>query len=121
MKRPCRMPMLAGLLLAWFAATPGLAQTLYLRDAPDLPLAPGLTELVDQALIYDKPGGRIVESYAAGRGNPDLVAVFYRNSLPQLGWRRTAPGTYVREGETLKITTQSDGEALTVRFFLSPD
>lgn len=108
-------------LLTGLTAQSGLAETRFLRDAPDLPLAPGLNEAREQALIYDKPGGRIVESFATGAVNPDLVLVFYRKTLPQLGWQRTGPGLYLREGEKLQIATSTEGDQVTVRFFLSPD
>ena len=87
----------------------------------DLPLMPGLTAAEPGPVLFDKPGGRIVEAAARG-GSPERVAEFYRATLPQLGWVAATGGghrvlSYRREGEALRIETGGDG---TVRFFLSP-
>jgi hypothetical protein len=87
----------------------------------DLPLMPGLTAVDPAPVIFDKPGGRIVETAARG-ASPSTVAEFYRATLPQLGWT-PAPGggydalAYRRDDEMLRIEMGRDG---IVRFLLSP-
>src|SRR3546814_11270477 len=55
----------AAAFLFCFAAPPGGAAAQdgagsgYVAGIPDLPLMPGLKELPDSGLVFDKPGGRI--------------------------------------------------------------
>ena len=110
------------------AAVPGLAAAQaadgYVAGIPDLPLMPGLKALPDSGLVFDKPGGRIVEAFAEGAPGgavtPQSVIAFYDDTLPQLGWRREAPGAYLREGERLEIDLSQDAGQLTVHFRLIP-
>lgn len=92
----------------------------YLAGIPDLPLMPGLREVPDSGLIFDKPQGRIVEAYAVGAATPQAVTAFYDETLPQLGWRREQPGAYLREGERLSLEFVRSAEGVTVLFRLFP-
>ena len=96
----------------------------YVAGIPDLPLMPGLKALPDSGLVFDKPGGRIVEAFAVrdsgSRMTLQSVIAFYDKTLPQLGWRREAPGAYLREGERLKLDLSEDAQGLTVHFRLFP-
>src|SRR3546814_17721527 len=49
----------------------------YVAGIPDLPLMPGLKELPDSGLVFDKPGGRIVEAFARGDVTAQAVIAFY--------------------------------------------
>ncbi len=82
----------------------------------DLPLMPGMTELKDSAVIFDKPGGRIVETAAATAAKPDDVRAFYATALPPLGWTAAKADTYTRNGETLTVTPGDK----TVQFKITP-
>jgi hypothetical protein len=125
-----RMPLhrlLVALLLA--LAAPAAAASAQEKDVPgdayvagiaDLPLMPGLEPLPDSGLVFDKPGGRIVEAYAEGAVTRQAVLGFYDRTLPQLGWRREAAGTYLREGERLRLDVAEDGGGVTVHFRLFP-
>ncbi len=93
----------------------------FLAGLDDLPLTPGLREIKDAGVVFDKPEGRIVEAYAEGEVSVAKVRSFYAATLPQLGWRAEGPGRYRREGEVLSIGFRAAGKGLTVRFFLSPD
>ena len=92
----------------------------YVAGIPDLPLMPGLTALPDGALVFDKPGGRIVEAFARGSVAPQSVTAFYDQTLPQLGWRPEGHGTYQREGERLELDLGHDARGTTVHFRLFP-
>lgn len=92
----------------------------FVGGVADLPLMPGLAEMPDRGLIFDKPGGRIVEAYAAGAVAPDAVASFYDTTLPQLGWQRDQGGGYLREGERLELTLTEAAGLVTVQFRLFP-
>jgi hypothetical protein len=69
----------------------------------DLPLMPGMTELKDRAVIFDKPGGRIVETAASVPAQAREIEKFYAASLPPLGWVPSAQNVYIREGEKLTV------------------
>ncbi|MGF1630481.1 MAG: hypothetical protein ACFCUT_13490 [Kiloniellaceae bacterium] len=112
--------------LLCLAALPGLAAAQdtdsggYVAGIPDLPLMPGLQALPDNGLVFDKPGGRIVEAFAEGGMTPQSVTAFYDETLPQLGWQREAPGAYLREGERLRLDLSQDARGVTVQFRLFP-
>ncbi len=83
----------------------------FLSVAPDIPLAPGLSEAETGALIFDKPEGRIVSIEAlAATPSADIFA-FYRLSLPNLGWQNK-PELSDRNSETF----YREGEALTIKY-----
>lgn len=95
-----------------------LAQETYLPFlslARDIPLAPGLVEKNERAVIFDKPQGRIIRMVAQhqegrqeGRQEETNAAVkaYYQAILPNLGW------IYVGAEGDLRF--QRDGEALTI-------
>ncbi len=91
----------------------------FFASVDDLPLMAGLEEVPEAALMYDKPGGRIVEVMAHGRVSRNAVERFYDQSLPQLGWQRTHEG-FERDGEMLTITYLTDGGETVVRLRLNP-
>ena len=101
-------------------AITALAGDGFLTGFGDLPLMKNLAPVPDSETVFDTPAGRIVEGYAAGEVPRESVETFYRKSLPQLGWRRTKPNVYRREGETLTIELKKRGRTLTVRFMLAP-
>ena len=92
----------------------------FLTGIPDLPLMPGLQEVPDSGLVFDKPEGRIVEAYAVGDTTPQAVTAFYNETLPQLGWRREKSGAYLREGERLSLEFERATQGVTVLFRLFP-
>ena len=107
-----------------------LARDVYLSLAPDIPLAPGLSEFDGGQLVFDKPEGRIVrieaERVSAQSAN-GAVPSFYRETLPNLGWQLNSSVntgdkiddnvlTFQRGGETLLISVQRNR----VVFKLSP-
>ncbi len=96
----------------------------FLSTLDDVPLAPGLREVTGAGLLFDTPQGRIVEAYAEERREGAVarkaVRRFYRDTLPQLGWRRTGRARYRREGEVLRLAFQHKEATLTVRFTVTP-
>ncbi len=93
----------------------------YVDGIADLPLMPGLEEMKDSGLVFDKPSGRIVEAYAAGRVTSGEIMRFYEQTLPQLGWRSDRRGGYLREGERLQLTLTEASDEVTVQFRLYPE
>jgi hypothetical protein len=122
---------IAALLLAapsFGAGVAGIRPALAAADAfvdgiADLPLMPGLAGMADQSLVFDKPGGRIVQAVAAGRVTASAVRGFYADTAPQLGWKPAGDGRFTRDGESLRIElidAGAPGGALTVRFLVNP-
>ena len=107
-----------------------LARDAYLSLAPDIPLAPGLSEFDGGQLVFDKPEGRIVRIEAervSAQGPNGAVPSFYHETLPNLGWQLNSGDntadkrddnvlTFHRGGETLLISVQRNR----VVFKLSP-
>jgi len=122
-------------LAALMIASPGLAgpglvqaslvQSVYVPGTEDVPLMPGLAADEAASLIFDKPQGRIVEAEARGAVTRHAVMAFYEESLPQLGWRRTAAKStttksYERDGERLSLDFDGRDGNLQVAFTLAP-
>ena len=131
MAKKCLFNLIFGWILffGWLAGaglSPALARDAYLSLAPDIPLAPGLSEFDVGQVVFDKPEGRIVRIEAERletQGAGDGVPAFYRETLPNLGWQLNGADksadnvlTFQREGETLLITMQDER----VVFKLSP-
>ncbi|MED5323740.1 MAG: hypothetical protein VYB91_02915 [Pseudomonadota bacterium] len=131
MAKKCLFNLVFGwiLVFGWLAGagvSPALARDAYLSLAPDIPLAPGLSEFDGGQVVFDKPEGRIVRIEAERletQGAGDGVPAFYRETLPNLGWQlndvdNSADNvlTLQRGDETLLITMQGER----VVFKLSP-
>jgi hypothetical protein len=93
----------------------------FLSVIEDLPLAPGLAEIPGEAVVFDSPAGRIVETMARGEATAVSVAAFYRETLPQLGWQAVGETAFRREGEHLSFEfAGGGGAAVTVRIRVRP-
>lgn len=93
----------------------------FVAGVEDLPLMPGLAEVSGAGVVFDKPGGRIVEAYAEGAVGRAEVIGFYRQTLPQLGWHAVGDTVFRREGERLEIVILGGDGDLVVRFTLQPN
>lgn len=93
----------------------------FLTTINDVPLMPGLQELEDEALVFDKPSGRIVETTAAGKSvSKAEIEEFYSRTLPQLGWARIGPNHYAREGESLHLSVSQQEQFGLIHFSVKP-
>jgi hypothetical protein len=122
----------AVVLLALVAALAGgwaRAAETFVPGVDDLPLMPGLSAMAGQSVVFDAPGGRVIEAWAEGAVSQAAVLSFYGSTLPQLGWTPAAPDFFRRDGETLRLDFPVAGNrtaepvaagALLVRFYLSP-
>jgi hypothetical protein len=109
------------LLCLWSWRSPALAESGFFDLVEDLPLMPGLAEVADAGVVFDKPGGRIVEAYAVGAVAEDSVLAFYQTVLPELGWRPLNAAGYLREGEHLRLRLSREAETVTLRITITPD
>ena len=110
------MTILVGLL---GALSPAGAQGFFAL-LEDVPVMPALSPVDDAGIEFDAPSGRIVEAYAIGATDRDSVLAFYRETLPQLGWRPDAGNSFLRESESLKIDFFGPDGEITVRFTVAP-
>lgn len=101
--------------LSFVLALPGGAQAeAFLSAINDVPLAVGVVELDDGAMVFDKPEGRIVQVTALREEAPSAADIrhFYGTALPNLGWSAGAQQshslTFTRKGEILRITLTAD-------------
>ncbi|MCH8201644.1 MAG: hypothetical protein IH996_00900 [Proteobacteria bacterium] len=96
----------------------------YLSALPDFPLMPGFSEQEETWVIFDKPGGRIVEAVFGGEALPAAVQDYYLGALPALGWRIESPAgeglIFTREEERLVLTIGRQGNKTLVRLALAP-
>ena len=102
---------------------PAAAETTreFVEGFEDLPLMPGLANVPDAGVGFDKPDGRIIVAYARGAVGRGTVVEFYRETLPQLGWAKDGPAEWLREGERLAIDFLGADGDLVVRYTLSPE
>jgi hypothetical protein len=90
------------------SAEKAAAPAQFFSSMQDIPLVPGLAELKEQTVTFDKPEGRIVESVAEiESGNFASVQSTYEQTLPQLGWTKIAENSYAREDEFLHLNYET--------------
>ena len=113
-----------GLGAAGVAADDG--QTL--GDIIGVPVMPGMEEVADSRLLFDKPDGRIVETFLVGQVGMETARQFYEDTLGPLGWLRLRgagiPDDVLRfergrERLTLDFHREQDG-SLIIRVNLTP-
>jgi len=92
----------------------------YVAGVVDVPLMRGLREVPGLGLVFDKPGGRLVQAVAVGSVDHGEVMAFYTATLPQLGWLLTSQLNFIREEESLAIVLEPGVGSLTVRFSIRP-
>lgn len=108
-------------ILVLMATANAFAGTQYFETMPDVPLMEGLREYPGEAVIFDKPQGRIIEAVAKLEGpTEDQVNAFYNETLPQLGWENVDDGTFERETETLQISYEIHEGATYLKLAVAP-
>ena len=115
-----RIVTIAGFLM--LTALPVMAaETVYSSVVDDLPLMQGMIEKPDDTVIFDKPGGRIIEFSAETSTAAEAVKSFYLQALPPLGWKSSRASQFTRDNETLKIDFEKAGKKTLVHFTLTPN
>ena len=92
----------------------------FLTGFSDLPIMPGMQELPDANISFDTASGRIVEAFARTEQSVERILSFYKNVLPQLGWRVEKDTMFVRDTEILIINPRKDRDSVVVQFSLEP-
>ena len=96
------------------------AESTFFHAISDVPLMPGLQEETDQDITFDQPDGRIIEASAQGPVSAEAARNFYRQALPQLGWRASGADQFQREGERLSLRFAPHGARLFVYVTVEP-
>ena len=104
---------------AW-AQTATIATTDFLSILPEIPLPAGFVEYTEEAIVFDKPAGRIAEAAAFGATDAEVVRQFYADTLPSLGWQESGELVWLRDSEELRLEILAEEAATQVRFFLRP-
>ena len=73
-----------------------------------IPIMPGFAEVDGETIVFDKPGGRIMESRLWGPSTLADVLSWYDIALPANGWAALDPGAdggrrFLRDGEILHL------------------
>lgn len=98
------------------------AADVFLSVIDDLPVMNGMTEVEDAAVSFETANGRIAEAVIVGAVSVEDVRAFYDAVLPQFGWQRQSDGSFVREGERLRLEIMASTAGQTsARYSLSPD
>ena len=106
------------LVLASTAAMAG--ESRFFSELNDIPLMPGLYELIEKTIVFDKPEGRIVESSAVSETeNANKIKEFYDSILPQLGWAPQGD-SYIRQDEILRLSVDSGSSVSVLKITVSP-
>ncbi|MCC6598690.1 MAG: hypothetical protein IT559_07870 [Alphaproteobacteria bacterium] len=107
----------AGGAVRGYAAEP----VVFFSALQDVPLMPGLREINEQTVIFDKPDGRIVESFAEIEdGSQEAVLRYYSASLPPFGWTKRHDGRFLRDKEILELRFQQLGDDVFLRISVMP-
>lgn len=98
-----------------------LGEAAFFSNLEDVPLMPGISELPEEGMVFDKPEGRIVEGVAlmGGRAKQDVLT-YYGGILPQLGWGRVKGDRFYREGEVLDIHFITSSRGNVVKITIRP-
>lgn len=120
MPRPLALLLVLAALLLAPPAMAGPRHAGFVAGTEDVPLMPGLRNIDEQLVVFDKPEGRIVEAEARGRVKRAAVEKFYAATLPQLGWVADGPRAWHREKEGLRLEFKGRDGDLRVGFTLLP-
>ena len=103
-------------------ATPAMAEkTRFFEALYAVPVMYGLEELPDQAMLFDKPDGRIASVVAASKTLSETeIARFYGETLIQMGWKKAAQNQYVRGKDRLSMDVMKRPPLTLVHFTLEP-
>ncbi len=104
-----------------FSGGAARAADAYFEALYDVPIMTGLEEVKEQAMLFDKPGGRIASVVAVSKTvDAKDIQGFYDSSLPQLGWKKMAENQYVRDEDRLVLELVRRPPVTVVHFTLSP-
>ena len=93
----------------------------FLNGIDDIPIYKNMVYVEESLVMFDKINGRFVSTEITGKYNHLEVSEFYKNILPNLGWKFISKNLYRRGEESLEVEYKSDGKQLRVLFNISPN
>ena len=99
--RQCR-PLYKFLFVLCFCAFPAFSDS-FLEGTEDVPLMQGMEYSADETFSIDNEDGRLYFSKVFVDAKNSDIWNFYRQTLPQLGWKEVQDASFEREGEILRI------------------
>ena len=96
-------------------------ETKFFTNLPDIPLMEGVTETPEKTIYFDKPEGRIIVSYAQiGMRSPAQIGSYYKQILPEFGWKVRSDGVYQRGREFLELSFEKQKNHQFLKITLKP-
>ena len=109
------------LVMGLFFGAAAHATDAYFEALYDVPIMAGLEEVKEQAMLFDKPGGRIASVVGVSKTvDATRIEAFYDQSLPQLGWKKVEKNQYVRGEDRLVLELVRRPPVTVLHFTLSP-
>ena len=93
----------------------------FIPSIPDVPLPEDFEVDPTTGSFFDSADGRIAEMYAAGFKKPEEINEFYKDVLPQFGWKQVSALTFEKDGERLMIEPEKGQYLTTVKYQLRPN
>jgi len=104
------------LITLFFATVAAMADDAFVPYFGDVPLMQGLTESLDDRILFDTPAGTIAETVLIGKVAAKNITAFYHDSLTALGWSKIDNNTnhagtaYVRDNDLLILRIDAEGK-----------
>ena len=99
-----------------------MAMPPFFEILPDIPVMPGMQELVDEAIIFDKPEGRFIKTTAISESHTkSQIIQFYSKALPALGWMKISDLKYKRGTYLLTIAVEQTDNIQIIYFTVEPE
>ena len=93
----------------------------FFTNLPDSPRMEGVTETPEITSYFDKPEGRIIVSYAQiGMRSPAQIGSYYKQILPEFGWKVRSDGVYQRGREFLELSFEKQKNHQFLKITLKP-
>ena len=111
------------ILLVFLSSLSLQARSNFFNDLDDVPIMQGMTMIDNSNIIFDSPLGKFVELYAISNNTSQDIISFYRQALPELGWKEIKNNQFSRDNEQLTLDFYSSKQVqsnIIVRFTLSP-
>ena len=86
----------------------------------DVPIFKDMSSIEDSYIIFDKVDGRYLYSEIKGKYEILEIQEYYKQVLPNLGWKFFEKNSFVRADEILEIQYLIDDKETKVVFTISP-
>lgn len=89
---------------------------IFMPGTQDIPLMSSLLVDTTDDMNFDTPAGQVITFEAkSSKETSRMILNYYRNTLPTLGWKETAPNYYMREKDSLIFTVMQAQKPAIIR------